>query len=279
MTSHWILLRGLAREARHWDDFPERLTKALAEQNEIARVDALDLPGTGRFSEMKSPLSIGELTEFAREKFVEIRRKQRERGEIPSERTRLIAVSMGGMIAADWITRWPDDFREAILINTSFSGFSPVHHRLLPSAAKHLLSTLRPLSAVDRERLSMKLVSNLADNETQEKIAERWSAFALERPFTLENFSRQLLAAARFRAPSEKPDVPVLVLSSAKDRMVSPECSREIVRRWKTDSAVHPTAGHDLTLDDADWVIEKILGWERNLKEIPPVEDSLGSHL
>lgn len=276
-TSHWILLRGLAREARHWDEFPEKLKAKLAGQNDIARIDSLDMPGSGRYSEMKSPITIGEMTEFAREKFTEIRRRQRERGETPSERTRLVAVSMGGMIAADWMDRWPDDFKEAVLINTSFHGFSPFYDRLRPSAMKHLLSTLRPLTHFDREMKSMELVTNNLSLEAKKVIAEKWASYALERPFTLENFTRQLFASARYRAPVQKPTVPMLVVYSQNDRMVSADCSKEIIRRWKTDFEVHPTAGHDLTLDDADWVIEKILAWQSKLKEIPGRSDSLRS--
>jgi len=277
-NSHWILLRGLAREARHWNDFPEKLTRALEARGENARVDALDLPGTGRFSEMKSPLSIAEMTEFAREKFIEIRRKQRERGEKPSEKTRLIAVSMGGMIAADWMERWPDDFKECVLINTSFAGFSPVHHRLTPGAVKHIFGTLRQKTKVQQTLHELDLVTNTLEPEARESIAKKWQTYFDERPFTIENFSRQLFAAARFRAPAEKPNTPVLVLYSEHDRMVSPECSKEIIRRWKASSEAHPTAGHDLTLDDAQWVIEKTLAWQEKLKEIPACPDSLRSH-
>ncbi len=268
-TSHWILLRGLAREARHWSTFPERLKARLKSQGDDARVDAIDLPGAGKYSEMKSPISIGELSEFAREKFNDIRRQMRERGETPPERTRLLSVSMGGMVATDWLDRWPNDFKECILINTSFHGFSPFHHRLRPHAMAHLFKALRPLSNIDRELHSLSLVTNLADEAKALTLAKEWSTYADERPMTLENFSRQLIASARFQAPAQKPETPILTLISERDRMVDSRCSKEIVRRWKTAFEIHPTAGHDLTLDDPDWVIDKTLAWESALKEVP----------
>ncbi len=268
-TSHWILLRGLAREARHWNDFPEQLQAALAQAGDQARVDALDMPGTGRYSEMKAPLSIREMTEFAREKFLEIRRRLRDRGEVPPERTRLMAVSMGGMVAADWMERWPDDFKECVLINTSFAGFSPMYHRMTLGAMRHIFGTLQRRSPVERTMLEMDLVLNLLGKNERRLIADKWKKFSEERPYKLENFARQLFAASRYRAPSERPSIPTLVLYSQNDRMVSSECSKEIVRRWQTDSASHASAGHDLTIDDARWVIEKTLAWESKLKEIP----------
>ncbi len=273
LTSHWILLRGLARESRHWGAFPEKLREALAGQGDAARIDAIDLPGTGRYSEMKSPLSVGEMTEFAREKFNEIRKAMRACGDTPPERTRILAVSLGGMIAADWTQRWPKDFAEAVFINTSFKSFSPVHHRLKPGAMMHLLSYFRRLTTVQREMLSLKLVSNHIEVETNSSVAKEWSKFADERPVTLENFSRQLFAASVFKAPLEAPTLPLLVIYSHHDRMVDRRCSQEIVRRWKTSQAVHTTGGHDLTLDDPEWVIGQTLSWERGLKEIP---ESLG---
>ena len=267
-TSHWILLRGLAREARHWSDFPDKLRTALAAKGDVARIDAIDLPGTGRFSEMKSPLTIGELTEFAREKFNDIRRKMRERGETPPERTRVVGVSMGGMIAADWLSRWPDDFKECVFINTSFGGFSPAYLRLKPSALAHLLGSLRPYTNFERELHSLRLVSNRPDNEFAQKIAKEWSGYADERPTTLENFTRQITACIRFKAPAERPETPMLTIYAENDRMVDSQCSKEIIRRWRTGSAAHPTAGHDLSLDDPDWVVEKTLDWESTLKEV-----------
>lgn len=263
------MLRGLAREVRHWGDFPEKLERRLRDLGENPRIDTLELPGAGRFSEMKSPLTVGEMTDFVRGKFLELRRRLRESGETPSDGTRLIGISLGGMIAADWASRWPDEFKDVILINTSFSGFSPPLDRLTPFAIKHMLGYLRPMTNLERELHAYKLSSHLSDANLAHVRASEWAKWADERPFKPENFGRQLLAAARYRAPLEKPKANVLVLISEKDQMVSPKCSRDIVKRWKVPSETHAWAGHDLTYDDADWVIEKTLAWMTKLKEIP----------
>jgi pimeloyl-ACP methyl ester carboxylesterase len=68
------------------------------------------------------------------------------------------------------------------------------------------------------------------------------------------------LAAARFSAP-EKPEVPLLILAGARDRMVWPGCSRRLARAWNADFALHPAAGHDLPLDDGDWVAKEVRHW------------------
>jgi pimeloyl-ACP methyl ester carboxylesterase len=54
---------------------------------------------------------------------------------------------------------------------------------------------------------------------------------------------------------------PVLVLHSAGDRMVAPSCSKRIAAALRARLAVHPSAGHDLTLDDPAWCAAQIDAW------------------
>jgi pimeloyl-ACP methyl ester carboxylesterase len=71
---------------------------------------------------------------------------------------------------------------------------------------------------------------------------------------------RQLWAAARYRAPAQAP-APTLILASRNDALVDPSCSEELARRWRVPVRMHASAGHDLTLDDPDWVVDQIRGW------------------
>ncbi len=259
---HWILLRGLAREARHWSDFPRRLedilNKAIAEGS---RVDAIDLPGAGRYSEMKAPLSIAEMAEFVRDKFLEIRGRIREDGKEPPAQVCIVSTSLGGMIASEWLSNWPDELKACVLMNTSFKGFSPPYRRLMPTALMHLRRIITIKDPYERELEVLRMVSNRP--EIREVTAKEWSRYALSRPFSRENFFRQLFAAARFEPRIDEPPVPILVLASRKDRMVHPSCSDEIAKRWRAELRNHPTAGHDLSLDDPGWVIEQIVDWWR----------------
>ncbi len=264
IDSHWILIRGLAREARHWGEFPDKFKQELAREGANVRVDAIDLPGAGRFSEMRSPLNMAEITEFVRDKFLEIRRRQRESGEHP-ERTFLAAMSLGGMVASQWMEMWPRDLNGCVLINTSFRGFSPLKHRLQPRTLRHFVGILRNQSdAVASERHVLALVSNRP--ELREHTAREWAAIRHSRPMTLENLARQLFAASRFEPRIVEPTVPVLLLNSLQDRMVHPACSEVIADRWRhAQLCRHPNAGHDLPLDDAEWTISQILKWYRAL--------------
>ena len=73
--------------------------------------------------------------------------------------------------------------------------------------------------------------------------------------------ARQLLAAARFHPPKEKLALPILLLNGASDQLVSPHCSRALADAWGLELRAHPTAGHDLTLDEPEWVLEQLRSW------------------
>jgi pimeloyl-ACP methyl ester carboxylesterase len=79
---------------------------------------------------------------------------------------------------------------------------------------------------------------------------------------SLVNGLKQLWAATQYRAPQEAPaKVPTLLLHSARDELVNPACTRALSARWDWPVACHPTAGHDLPLDDGPWVARHIAHW------------------
>ena len=75
------------------------------------------------------------------------------------------------------------------------------------------------------------------------------------------NAVRQLWAAARFSTPREAPRLPLLVLVSAADGLVDPRCSQRLALAWGAELRTHPTAGHDLPLDDGAWVVREVGAW------------------
>jgi pimeloyl-ACP methyl ester carboxylesterase len=104
------------------------------------------------------------------------------------------------------------------------------------------------------------LTTNLVPG--REEAIAAWTAIRQSRPVRAGNAFRQLVAAARYRAPPAAP-VPTLVLASAGDHLVDTRCSLEIARRWGCSLAVHPEAGHDLPLDDGLWVACVIRAWDK----------------
>ncbi|HEX6736063.1 MAG TPA: alpha/beta hydrolase [Azonexus sp.] len=242
--SSWVLLRGLSRERRHWGAFPELLR--AADGNPVV---ALDLPGNGRRHRLRSPASVGELA-------ADCRRQLQAQGLVPPYR--LLALSLGAMVAVAWAGRHPDEVAGGVLINTSLRPFSSFFHRLRPAHYPALLGLLLEPDAGRRERRILELTSN---RPPEPQLLAEWTAWAGQNPVAPANALRQLLAAARFVAPPVPPAVPLLVLGSAGDRLVDVRCSRQLARCWQVAYAEHPSAGHDLPLDDAAWVVGQVGRW------------------
>ena len=55
--------------------------------------------------------------------------------------------------------------------------------------------------------------------------------------------------------PRENPFRAVLLLTSARDALVDTRCTLAMGHAWRCEVRSHPFAGHDLPLDDPDWVI------------------------
>jgi pimeloyl-ACP methyl ester carboxylesterase len=252
----FILIRGLGRETGHWGDFP----KKLASQISGIQVKCIDLPGTGENIAMQSPKKMRGLSDFVRHEVQYFKMQN----NLEAARVFVITPSLGGMIATDWMMNYPRDLSGAILINTSFASWSTFLQRLKPKAYQHILKiALNKKDPVARESAVVKMVSNHKDQREQH--AKKWAEVYHERPIRHETILRQLLAAREFRPADTKPGAPVLLLSSANDQMVDPNCSEIIQRKWDCALIKHPWAGHDIPLDDPDWVIEKSLIWYKSL--------------
>jgi pimeloyl-ACP methyl ester carboxylesterase len=111
-----------------------------------------------------------------------------------------------------------------------------------------------------REQAVWSLTSRRPEADREATVAA-WSAIHQDRPVATINGLRQLWAAARYRAPAHAPEVPMLMLCGAGDRLVNPDCSAAIARAWHATLRTHPWAGHDLPLDDPAWVADTALTW------------------
>ncbi|MDD2546835.1 MAG: alpha/beta hydrolase [Burkholderiaceae bacterium] len=244
----WILLRGLTRESAHWGPFAGDFEAAVPQ----ARVVALDLPGNGRWYAQSSPLSVQGMVAACR---AELARQ----GVAPP--FYLFAMSLGGMVATEWARQAPSDIRGCVLVNTSFRAFSPFFQRLRPANYAALLGRVLPRSPEASEHMVWRLTSNAP--APPPGLLERWVAARARHPVSRSNALRQLVAAARYQAPTTAPGPPVLLLASQKDRLVHSGCSLAIARHWHCALARHPEAGHDLPLDAPGWVLEQVRQWRR----------------
>ena len=247
LGQNWILLRGLARESAHWGAFAPLLQSTFPD----AQITQMDLPGTGCFHREISPSTIKAITN-------KVRRYALDNGLIQQPVT-ILALSLGAMIAWEWMLSHPGDICGAALMNTSLADLSPFYQRLRWQCYRDFVALTMTRNVHNRESGILQLVSNRRDQHKQ--ITQAWEKIQNERPISLKNSIRQIIAAATFRPGDIKPQQPVLLLNGQGDRLVASTCSEAIHKKWNLELRSHLWAGHDLTLDDGAWVALQLKDW------------------
>ncbi|MDZ5633843.1 alpha/beta hydrolase [Janthinobacterium sp. GMG1] len=243
----WVLLRGLMREQRHWGGFPATLARALPG----AHIVTPDLPGNGPRHAHDSATRVAAMVE-------DCRRQLQARG-IPAP-YHVLALSLGGMVAVEWSHRYPQEIARCVLVNTSMRPFNPFYRRLRWQNYGALLRQLLLGDAGSQEALILRLTSRRHAHGNPALLAE-WLSYQQQYPVSRRNALRQLLSAARYRAPASRPTMPVLVMAGAQDRLVDHRCSQRLARAWQADCLIHRDAGHDLPLDEGEWVAQSVARW------------------
>lgn len=240
----WIFIRGLARHSAHWGPFIPEFQKAFP-QDEI---ETLDLRGNGHYAHSPSFLSIVENVRDLR---------SRSRFIQNGEHVFLMTISLGSMVAAEWARLYPDEIEGLVTINTSDKGTASFFERMKPANYLHVLKFLG--KDKDKESLESEIM-DITTNHFSEK--HQWAQkFSKIPPTSKLNLVRQLVAAGTYEFPDHKPKTEVLILCSEKDKLCSVECSKRIAEMWTVKPHTHPTAGHDIPLDDPAWVVDQVKNW------------------
>jgi len=236
-STPFVLIRGLFREQRHWGRFPALLSKAFPDSDVIC----VDIPGAGRRNMELSPTSIESMVDKIRDDFD------------ARVSVNIIAISMGGMIGLQWAAMYPDEVNSLICINTSAKNYSTFCHRLRPKNYFNIIKAA--FSNVKyREKAIYSLVSNRPENT---EVINGWISYAEEYPISKRNFFRQLLAAFRFDI-TRPVSCRVLFISSLNDNLVSHIATKAIAEKWLAPMIVNTLAGHDIPLDDPQWLCDKV---------------------
>lgn len=248
----WLLVRGFSREQRHWGSFPDTFATALG-----VEVTCLDAPGFGDQFRRRSPRSAAGIAEDIRDRLGPIR------GDADDAEWSILGISLGGIVAQAWCARHPDDFARCVLVNTAGGALSARYQRTRLSTARSLAATRWRVPEA-RERGLLAVSSNRTDSGLDD-LARRYAGWLSECPPHPASLIGQSLAAVTFRAPRRLP-IPTLVLASTADRLLSYRCSEQLARRYDAPLRLHDTAGHDLPLDDPDWVSDQVRAWWRGAR-------------
>lgn len=243
------MLRGLVREARHWG----HLKDYFAEHLPAASMHTVDFPGIGSEISRPSPSNMDAIVDDMRARHLADRAAAGIAADAPWA---IFAVSLGGMVALNWATRYPQDFARVVVVNTSAGNLSTPFQRF---AWRNLGKVLRATftgSAVRRERLLLSFTVNEPSIDL-DAIATQWATFPRASRLTL---IRQMWAASRWKLPTNLTP-PVLVLASDADRLCNVQCGKNIAAHLGAPLRVHPTGGHELPRDAPDWCIETVQHW------------------
>lgn len=239
-------MRGLVRGVGHWSDFPERFKQAFPNDN----FELLEIPGNGTLYKEKSPTSMDQMVEALRNQSQFIQQ---------GKKVHILAISLGAMAATTWANRYPDEVHNLVLINSSSAKHSKFYERLKPNNYLKIaglfagFNTRYTIEDIEREILNMTANSS----ERRNFALPIWTQESVSHPIGIQNFFRQLLAAGSSEFPKEAP-VPTTILTCENDRFVNVSCSKNLAMSWDCPIHIHPWAGHDLPLDDPDWVLERL---------------------
>ncbi len=236
----WVWLRGLGRESGHWGGLPRQAEEALGE-----RVVTIDLPGFGRNSDIDCPIDMREMVSFL------IARTQ------GLQSINILAVSLGGLIALNWASA--DGRIASVTAVNSSSRLNRFHQRIRFANAVSLLRLF--IGKDDEQAKEEKILSIVSNCEQKSKqVLSLWSEITRRRPIQINQVLRQLYLAAT--APLIRPELlsncRLTFLASNCDKLVSPLCSHSLASYYQARLLVHPTAGHDLPLDDPQWLLGQL---------------------
>lgn len=243
---NWVLIRGLGRESAHWGDFKDVLINKRSDD----RVHYIDLPGTGVHYSTEAIFSTEDTIDFIQSEFSKIYNQNEQWG--------IISISLGGMISLKWIEMYPKQFSNVVIINSSAANLSFPFKRLNLKTLGILGHAIISKDSVTREKRLLRAISN---NPSISEVAANFNANIFnERPMKIKTICSQIYIGLNFKAPRIKKHN-MLFLNSLCDRLADPKCSERLAKFYNSKLATHPTAGHDIPLDDPDWVIDQISMW------------------
>jgi len=243
------LIRGLTRESGHWGDFVNLFESQLPE----AKIHLLDLPGAGIYHKTKAPNSFKRMVDFMRKEAID--------SINPEEHNIIFATSLAGMLATEWTINYKNDFDGLIMVNSSFKGICSINERANKSVRSDMLKILLTNNIKRRERLIININSNKPG--MVDKLLNSWVLIQKKRKMSRMNIFRQTLAGMRYNLNGKKPEIPILIVGSKGDRMVSPSCTEKIHDHFGGDLIWHPTSGHGLPLDEPEWLSKIVSNWCR----------------
>lgn len=238
--STWVLLRGLMRDQRHWHGFDQRL------RDKGQLVLTPDLAGNGSLVAKTSPTN---MQDYAADVWrqIEASLELARRPSLESQPIYLVGLSMGGMLAMTMAQQHPERIAHAFILNSSAANLSGWYERF------KILNVIKAFVCRKRgEKLNMieatiaRLTSYRHGRDHQ--LILQWSQLRRQQHPSIQNACRQLWAAFRYQAPTERVSA-VTIICGDRDALVSMKSSQALARHFNCELMVLAYCGHDIALD------------------------------
>ena len=246
---HIFLLRGLTRESGHWgEDFSNNLQQKFPN----AEITYLDLPGAGIYYEEKAPMSVPKIMEFMRERNLE---------EIESSRGEniIVATSLGGMVAMEWVKEHPQDFQGIVMICSAFKYICDLDERAQKQVRRDMIRVMFQRDLEKRETTLLEINSN--DSNNFKENLESWIHIQEDQPMSKANILRQTIAGMRYGIQDFVPQIPLLIIGSKADRMVCTTCIEKVHDEFGGELAWNENSGHGVPIDAPEWLVDTFKEW------------------
>lgn len=243
-----FVVLGLSREQGHLPiDFNYKMKIHFPK----ATVHYMDLPGAGIYYQETVPDSIEGMVDFLRKKN-EASFAQKNRKRI------LIATSLAGIVEAEWLRKYPQDFDAGIMIASSFKNTCDFFERTQPITLIRMMNIALAIRSKRSETLTAKI--NINNKELRIGVIEQNVEVQKQHPMTKKNMFKQISAAKKYDLQGQI-DVPMLLMGSHGDRLVTPECIEKTSEFFGATLKMHETSGHGMPVEASDWMLENIKNW------------------
>jgi len=246
---HFFLIRGLTREAGHWGSTFDGL---LNERFDKPQITYMDLPGSGIFYDKKASVKLSKMSEQTRSYYLETIKKSKDKKIV-------VATSLAGMMMLEWSQKYNEDFDAIVLSAVGLKKVCTSKERVSPSAKRKMFNIGTTFNLKEKERKIYQINSN---NEVKEnKVVDNWVEIQEKRPMSFFNTMKQALSGLFYNPQITKSKIPILVLGSKKDAVVSEECIKKVALHLGAKYKLHETSGHGIPIDAPDWMADSIQEW------------------
>lgn len=245
-----FLLRGIGRESGHWGTtYSSYVSQNLANASFVL----MDLPGAGKYYDQPALPSVSKMVDFLRSEYIERLEEQKGKRVI-------VATSLAGNVALQWITTYPNDFHGGILLSSSLKGICDQNERVKPAAQKQFVNIFLTDDLAEREREFLSINSNY--NTENDSLIIAWQGIQELRPVSKTALLKQTVAGLIYEYDKDFPPlIPMLLIGSEADKIVADTCFCKVAEAIRSDLILHETAGHGIPVDVPEWLATTTSAW------------------